>query len=610
MCSTARPPAAAAAPRRSTALRSLRRPRHAALQRVRFGVLRPPESPSTRSTASFSNDSTERFVTNVGGYSGSSNTFPGNITTGGIGIPGGCVGPGLVPVPSLGIACAFDPAKVKGVESIPGRQDLNAFGSAKFQITNNWQAYGTALYSKDKNHYVIQPSPQSSVFPYGPNGDLPGNITLQPTSPFYPHALAARHGVAGRPLDVRWRGFTNGFRDTLDTNEGSQVVVGMKGSFMDRWDVDASYSYSKGKTNQALNSGSFRVSQLLALLNSGNVNLFGDNTPAITDQIRATNVTGDVIKDEATNKTFNARSRASCSTCPRAPCRRRRRRPAQGAARPVLGRGARHRRRVGLRRRHHRGAGKPRREAAYGELSIPILRSLEASVAIRTDDYSDFGRTNNPKASLRWQPSRDILFRSSYGQGFLAPSLYQLFLPRQPGVSPTGLTDPDPLPVTHNTGTDCLTQFGVFFGGNPALKPETSEQATLGIVWEPNNAFRCRPTTSRFASPAASPTASPSRPSRRPRPVRPPGHRGRRRSGLPQPARPDHPHRAGLHQPRQHAHRRRRDVEAHYKWRSQRAGAACAWTCRARTTSATTRRPPTAASPEASRTRSVRPWSA
>jgi iron complex outermembrane receptor protein len=43
--------------------------------------------------------------------------------------------------------------------------------------------------------------------------------------------------------------------------------------------------------------------------------------------------------------------------------------------------------------------------------------------------------------------------------------------------------------VTHNTGTDCLTQFGVFFGGNPALKPETSEQATLGVVWEPNNAF-------------------------------------------------------------------------------------------------------------------------
>jgi iron complex outermembrane recepter protein len=108
---------------------------------------------------------------------------------------------------------------------------------------------------------------------------------------------------------------------------------------------------------------------------------------------------------------------------------------------------------------------------------------------MRSDDYSDFGRTNNPKASLRWQPNRDLLFRSSYGKGFLAPSLYQLDLPRQPGVSATGLSDPIRCPVTANVGTDCVTQFGVFFGGNPALTPEKSEQATFGIVFEPTNAF-------------------------------------------------------------------------------------------------------------------------
>ncbi len=448
------------------------------------------QKPLDQKDRSFSNDSTEQFVVNVGGYSGSSNTFPGNITTGGIGIPGGCVGPGLVPVPSLGIACAFDPAKVAGVESIPDDKNLNAFGSAKFQINNNWQAYGTALYSKDKNHFIIQPAPQSSVFPYGPNGDLPGNITLQPTSPFYPHALAAAAGVDGRPLDVRWRGFPNGFRDTLDTNEGSQVVLGLKGTVMDRWDVDASYSYSKGKTDESLNSGFFRVSQLLALLNSGNVNLFGDNTPAVLDQIRATNVTGSVIKDEATNKSFNAKISGEVFNLPAGPLAAAvgvdlRKERLDQFSNPVLGTGDV----SGFGGGIIAVQGSRDVKAAYGELNIPILRNLEANVAVRTDDYSDFGRTNNPKASLRWQPTRDVLFRGSYGQGFLAPSLYQLFLPRQPGVSPTGLTDPIRCPVTHNTGTDCLTQFGVFFGGNPDLKPETSEQATLGIVWEPNNAF-------------------------------------------------------------------------------------------------------------------------
>ncbi len=448
------------------------------------------QKPLDQVDRNFSNDSTENFVVNTGGYAGSSNTFPGNITTGGIGVPGGCNGPGLVPVPSLGIACAFDPAKVKGVESIPDDKNLNAFGSAKFQFTNNWQAYGTALYSKDKNHYTIQPAPQSSVFPYGPNGDLPGNITLPVTSPFYPHALAAAAGVDGKPLNVRWRGFPNGFRDTLDTNEGSQVVVGMKGSFMDRWDVDASYSYSKGKTDQSLNSGFFRISQLLALLNSGNVNLFGDNTPAVLDQLRATNVVGSVIKDEATNKAFNAKVSGELFNLPAGPLAAAigvdlRKESLNQSSNPVLGTGDV----SGFGGGIIAVQGSRDVKAAYGELSIPILRSLEASVAVRTDDYSDFGRTNNPKASLRWQPSRDILFRGSYGKGFLAPSLYQLFLPRQPGVSGTGLSDPIRCPVTHNTGTDCLTQFGLFFGGNPNLKPETSEQATLGLVWEPTNAF-------------------------------------------------------------------------------------------------------------------------
>ncbi len=128
-------------------------------------------------------------------------------------------------------------------------------------------------------------------------------------------------------------------------------------------------------------------------------------------------------------------------------------------------------------------------KAAYAEVNVPIIRTLEADLAVRTDDYSDFGRTTNPKVSLRWQPNRDVLVRTSYGQGFLAPSLYQLFLPQQPGVSQTGQSDPIRCPVTNDTGIDCETQFGITFGGNPDLKPEESEQATFGIVFEPTNAF-------------------------------------------------------------------------------------------------------------------------
>jgi iron complex outermembrane receptor protein len=36
-----------------------------------------------------------------------------------------------------------------------------------------------------------------------------------------------------------------------------------------------------------------------------------------------------------------------------------------------------------------------------------------------------------------------------------------------------------------DTGLDCTTQFGVLFGGNANLKPEESEQTSVGIVFEP-----------------------------------------------------------------------------------------------------------------------------
>jgi len=118
-------------------------------------------------------------------------------------------------------------------------------------------------------------------------------------------------------------------------------------------------------------------------------------------------------------------------------------------------------------------------------LNIPIVKTLEGNVAVRYDHYSDFGSTTNPKFSLRWQPLQSVLVRGSYGTGFLAPTLYQSFTPQFGGVSLPGQTDPIRCPVTNDTGLDCDTQFNVLFGGNAQLKPEESEQATLGFVFEP-----------------------------------------------------------------------------------------------------------------------------
>ena len=439
----------------------------------------------------FSNTS---YRLNLGLVGISSNTFPANVTTGGIGqVAGGAACAGFPyasvfdPVNLSAHSCYFDPSGAPGVESIPDTKDTNFFGQVKFQITNNWQAYATGLYSKDENHYVIQPVPISNLFNYGPNGDIPATVTVSPGQPFYPTAAATAAGVNGQVLNVRYRAVLNGNRDTTDTNEGYQLIGGLKGS-VGSWDMDGSYNYSQGKVKEVLNGGFPLYSQVLPLLNGGTVNLFGPNSDAVAQAVAATNFDGQTFSGTSTNEgvTFKASSEIwQMANGPLALAfgAEYRKEKLDQNYNPVLASGD-----VSGYGGNFQDVHASRNDTAfYGELNIPLLKVLEANIAIRTDDYSDFGRTNNPKGSLRFQPTKDILVRASYGTGFLAPSLYQLFVPQTSGVSAPGTSDPIRCPVTHDTGFDCSTQFGLTFGGNPELKPEQSENATFGVVFEPTN---------------------------------------------------------------------------------------------------------------------------
>ncbi len=442
----------------------------------------------------FSNTS---YRPEIGLFGVSGNTFPGNVSTGGIGQTGGVANcPTQTyasiydPVNLSATRCFFDPSQAPGVEAIPDTKNTNGFISGKFQLTSNWQLYGTGLYSKDENHFVIQPVPISDQFGYGPSGDIPAAIHVQPGSPFYPTAAAIAAGVNGKPLNVRYRSVLTGNRDTTDTNEGYQLVGGLKGTIFNSWDSDLSWSHAEGKTKEKLNGGFPLYSQILPILNSGVVNLFGPNTDAVTQQVAATNFIGETFNGKSTNDTYQFKVSSELWQMAAGPLAM-----ALGAEyrkdkldqnyNPVLQTGD-----VSGYGGNFLDVHADRKDTAFfAEFNIPILKTVEANVAIRTDDYSDFGRTNNPKTSLRWQPNRDVLLRASYGKAFLAPSLYQLFVPNTSGVSATGLSDPVRCPVTHDTGIDCNTQFPVTFGGNSSLQPEKSENITFGMVWEPTNAL-------------------------------------------------------------------------------------------------------------------------
>ncbi|WP_337658688.1 TonB-dependent receptor plug domain-containing protein [Sphingorhabdus sp. Alg231-15] len=64
----------------------------------------------------------------------------------------------------------------------------------------------------------------------------------------------------------------------------------------------------------------------------------------------------------------------------------------------------------------------------YGQLRITPLDGLTASAGLRYDDHNSFGGETTFAGDVVYSPNEgDTTFRASYGEGFIVPSLFQLF---------------------------------------------------------------------------------------------------------------------------------------------------------------------------------------
>jgi iron complex outermembrane receptor protein len=429
----------------------------------------------------------------IGLFSVSSNTFPATVSTGRIGNKPPCQAPysTLYDPPILGSNCYFDPNLVAQAQPALTQQGL--YASGRYQFNPDWQGFLNYSWTKAENKIHIQPTPISDIFPTDPGTTpyelgLDGSITIKPTSPYYPTQAAIDAGVNGQPLNVRYRCVLCGDREQTDTTEQWGFVGGVQG-YWKNWSVDVTGFYSEGTTTEKTTNGYVFQSLALPILNSDAFNPFGANPQSTIDAIAATKYVGETYK--ATSKLYGGDAKISGDIwkLPAGPMAL-----AVGASawresfdqqsNPVLGGGD---------LTGYGGAilGVTQSRniwAVYGELNVPIVKGLEGTAAVRYDDYSDFGGTTNPKFSLRWQPMKEVLLRGSYGTGFIAPNLYQLYVPNTLGVSQPGLSDPLRCPTTGDP-KDCFTQFGVKFGGNSQLQPETSFQVDAGIVLEPTPGF-------------------------------------------------------------------------------------------------------------------------
>jgi iron complex outermembrane recepter protein len=431
----------------------------------------------------------------------SGNTFPANIVAvdGSFGTRNpsfpACPGPYAVRsvvFDTIGyLGCRFDPSPL--VTLLPDTERVGIFSSARFAITPTTEAYAELSFTQNESTTVIQPAPISDQFALPPNHPLfavaPYNgfstIVLSPTSPFYPTAFVQQQtGGATPDLLVRWRGSAVGDRSFTDTSKAPRMNLGIKGTAAS-WDYDAGALYSQSKVSEYLNDGYTLLTQILPILNSGQVNFFGPNSASVQAQLDATKFRGDALKTDTSLTSLYAKGSRELMNL--------------GGGPLAMALGGEFRKETykltptaAILTGDLSGYGgnflpvdvSRDVKALFAEVNLPIVRSFEANIAVRYDDYEGVGSKTTPKIGLRFQPTREVLLRASIGKGFRAPSLLDLFAPQTTGVTPPGLSDPLRCPTTGG-GNDCNTQFANLNGGFIGLKPEESTNATIGMVLEP-----------------------------------------------------------------------------------------------------------------------------
>ncbi|HEY6644105.1 TonB-dependent receptor [Povalibacter sp.] len=124
-------------------------------------------------------------------------------------------------------------------------------------------------------------------------------------------------------------------------------------------------------------------------------------------------------------------------------------------------------------------------KAGFAEMRIPLIdasmgiaaaRLLLMTVAVRQDDYSDFGSTVNPQVTLNWIPAASLVVRATYGTSFRAPSLFELYSPRR-SIPGSSIVD------AQRGGESAVIT--VISGGNPDLDPVTARSWSAGVKWSP-----------------------------------------------------------------------------------------------------------------------------
>ena len=372
----------------------------------------------------------------------------------------GCTDPFEVGHPQEG-RCRFDYSQYSWVT--PEIQQYSALLSGNYEITGSTKVF--ARLNATQRNVTSQLAP------------APGRLDVSQNTANTQWGLGATEDIflVYRTVDE------GGPRVNKIDSLGLNAVVGVGGYFSDTWDWEFSTSYSSSDTRNKQASGYFNQATLLTLADNGTFNPFDSNP----DDLSAANLVGyrDIFSDivgvqtKVTGELFELGEG-----------------PVSGAfglssnwisykedGDPVTLAG------------NNWGGTAAQGQASrsfqsfFMEFGANPLKAFEVQLAGRVDRYNDFGTAVNPKLALRCTPIMSLLFRASWGTGFKAPSLDDLY-------GGGGFSFPfarDETLCQTNGGGDpnhpsCAPgQFLTQRLSNPNIKEEKSSSINLGTLWQP-----------------------------------------------------------------------------------------------------------------------------
>jgi iron complex outermembrane receptor protein len=114
--------------------------------------------------------------------------------------------------------------------------------------------------------------------------------------------------------------------------------------------------------------------------------------------------------------------------------------------------------------------------SVYSEISGNLSDALTLDLALRIENYSDFGSTTNGKVAMRYELQEGVAARGSFSTGFRAPALQEAYF----SSIATNFIDGVPLEVgTFPVDTEAARALGA-----TDLEPETSSNVSAGMTYK------------------------------------------------------------------------------------------------------------------------------